>query len=409
MTDLRSPTAEPFDVDVCADAEPGDTVSPRADPPVDALRATRAQEAVQGALANDVAGTSSGTDASPRGRDGSLNAVRAIIPDECYRRPTGRAVRALAQASVLYLAAIVGLAFTNTWWLLVILWPLAGMGVSGLFVLGHDASHGALVGSRRANLYVARACMLPSLHLESAWDLGHNRIHHGYTTRQGFDFVWHPVTVEEYRAMGPFGRLRHRWEWSWIGSGAYFLRVVWWQKMLRFRANERLRRPLRMDRTVVGVVAALATVVTATFGVVVMGPIGAIWMPFKLLAVPFLLFIHIIGFTVYVHHVAPEIRWWRRRDWSQFKGQMESTTVLRTPWLVNRLWLHNIFIHVPHHVDVRIPFHQLPRAARAIMASFPETVRSSRLSLRSYWRTTSRCKLYDFEQGRWLPYQAART
>jgi acyl-lipid omega-6 desaturase (Delta-12 desaturase) len=34
--------------------------------------------------------------------------------------------------------------------------------------------------------------MGPSAHVEAAWDLGHNRIHHGYTTRQGFDFVWHP-------------------------------------------------------------------------------------------------------------------------------------------------------------------------------------------------------------------------
>jgi fatty acid desaturase len=120
---------------------------------------------------------------TPRERDGSLNAVRAAIPATCYERRPGRAGRALAQAALLYVAPVVGLALTDRWWLLLVLWPLAGLGVSGLFVLGHDASHGALLRSRRANLAVARVCMLPSLHLESAWDLGHNRIHHGYTTR----------------------------------------------------------------------------------------------------------------------------------------------------------------------------------------------------------------------------------
>jgi omega-6 fatty acid desaturase (delta-12 desaturase) len=76
---------------------------------------------------------------------------------------------------------------------------------------------------------------------------------------------------------------------------------------------------------------------------------------------------------------------------------------------VNRLWFHNIFVHVPHHVDARIPFRQLPRAAAAIAAAYPHTVHSSRLSVRAYLRTTRACKLYDFEAGHWLPYAAART
>ena len=86
---------------------------------------------------------------------------------------------------------------------------------------------------------------------------------------------------------------------------------------------------------------------------------------------------------------------------------MESTTILKVPAVVNALWFHNIFVHVPHHVDARIPFHQLPAAATAIAASYPETVRSSRLSMREYVRDAKACKLYDFEAGTWLPYSAA--
>ncbi len=342
----------------------------------------------------------------PRSRRQSLNDVRAVIPEACYDRSSARASWSLLQAAVLYIAPVVGLALTNQWWALLVLWPLAGLGVAGLFVLGHDASHGALLRSRRANLVIARVCMLPSVHVEAAWDLGHNRIHHGYTTRQGFDFVWHPLTVDEYRALGPLARKRHRLEWSFVGSGVYYLRVVWWRKMWRFNAPGKRHDAIVRDKVIVGSALVVVGGALVMLGSLIDGWIGAWWVPFKVFVVPFLIFVQIIGWTVYVHHVSPDIRWWSRRDWTQYNGQMESTTVVRIPKIVNRLWFHNIFIHVPHHVDTRIPFHNLPQAASAISDAYPDAVKSSRLSVRDYMRATRTCKLYDFDAGHWLPYAA---
>lgn len=338
----------------------------------------------------------------------SLNEVREVIPESCYQRSTQRAALALLQAAILYLVPTVGLILTNTWWALLILWPLAGLGVAGLFVLGHDASHSALLESKRANRIVARACMAPSIHVEAAWDLGHNRIHHGYTTRQGFDFVWHPATVDDYRGMSRVGRLRHRLEWSALGSGAYYLRTVWWEKMWRFNPDGKRRAQVVRDKTALSLIVGLATAGLVVLGALTGGWVAAVWLPVKVIVVPFLIFTQIIAWTVYVHHVDPDIRWWTRKDWSQFKGQMESTTIVHLPWIVNRLWFYNIFVHVPHHVDARIPFHQLPAAATAIMTAFPGTVRETRWSPGDYRRAVRACKLYDFEAGTWLPYAAAR-
>ena len=346
--------------------------------------------------------------ARPRTRTDSLNDVRAVIPPECYERSTPTAVFALLQATILYVAPIVGLALTDRWWALVVLWPLAGLGVAGLFVLGHDASHAALVDSRRANRVIAKVCMAPSVHAEAAWDLGHNRIHHGYTTRQGFDFVWHPVTPDEFRSLGRLRRLRHRLEWSCLGSGVYFLRTVWWEKMWRFNSPGKRHAAIVRDKITLGSMLGVVVAGAAVVGALTGGWMSAVWIPVKLVIVPFLVFVHIIGWTVYVHHVSPEIRWWTRRDWTQFKGQMESTTILYVPRIVNRLWFYNIFIHVPHHVDARIRFDHLPRAAAALADSFPDTVHAARLSLRQYLRTTRACKLYDFEDGCWLGYAAAK-
>ncbi|HAP77986.1 MAG TPA: hypothetical protein DCR14_18130 [Acidimicrobiaceae bacterium] len=341
-------------------------------------------------------------------REQSLNDVRAVIPEACYRRSAGRAAAAVSMAVVLYLAPVVALALTNTWWLTPILWVLAGLGVSGLFVLGHDASHGALLDSRKSNRVIAQLCMGPSVHAEAAWDLGHNRIHHGYTTREGFDFVWHPLTPQQYRELGALARLRHRFEWSFLGSGAYYLRTVWWEKMWRFNAPGKRHDAIVRDKLTLGSAAVAIVAATGVVAGLLDGWPAALWMPVKLWVVPFLVFVHVIGWTVYVHHVSPDIRWWTRKEWSQFKGQMESTTIMRIPRVVNRLWLHNIMVHVPHHVDARIPFHQLPAAAAAIAEAYPDTVRTIRLSPKEYLRSTKACKLYDFERGCWLPYSAAR-
>lgn len=351
---------------------------------------------------------STDTLASPRPPTTSLNEVRSSIPPECYERSTARASVALAQAWLLYLAPVAALAVVDAWWAIPILWVLAGLGIAGLFVLGHDASHGALVESRRVNRVIARCCMAPSAHVEAAWDLGHNRIHHGYTTRQGFDFVWHPLTVDDYRALGWFGRLRHRVEWSFLGSGAYYAHTVWLAKMWGFRGGGKRQATIDRDKVVVASVLGAAIVATAVLGAITGGWVTALWLPIKLFVIPLAIFLHIIGWTVYVHHVAPDIRWWPRREWSQFKGQMESTTVLHLPAVVNRLWMHNIMVHVPHHVDTRIPFHQLPRATEAIAAAYPDTVREGRSSIRQFWRSTRTCKLYDFDEGHWLPYAAAQ-
>jgi omega-6 fatty acid desaturase (delta-12 desaturase) len=349
------------------------------------------------------------TSVKPGPRERSLNDVRAIIPESCYERSVPKATKALVQASVLYVLPMIGLAITNNIWALLGLWALTGLAIAGLFVLGHDASHNALLDSRRMNRIIAQVCMGPSVHVESAWDLGHNRIHHGYTSRQGFDFVWHPLTTEEFNKLSAFAKLRHRFEWSAFGSGAYFLREVWWQKMWRFNAPGKRHDAIVRDKIVLGSALAVFVVALAVLGAMTGTWLNALWMPTKMLVIPFLVFMQIFGWTVYVHHVDPEIRWWARREWSQFQGQMESTTILDFPKIINYLWFYNIFVHVPHHVDARLPFHQLPKAAAAIQNAYPDTVRSGKYSARTYLNAVRTCKLYDFETGTWLPYSAARS
>jgi omega-6 fatty acid desaturase (delta-12 desaturase) len=345
--------------------------------------------------------------ASDAPREGSLLPVVRAIPPEAYDNPTWRGLAYFARDLAFYAVAVIGLLRFDHPALVLPLWVLAGLSIAALFIVGHDAAHDALFSSRRLNSIVGHLAMLPSLHVYEGWVLGHNRIHHGYTVRQGFDFVWHPYTVAEYRAMGPFRRLRHRIEWSWVGAGAYYTREVWWNKMIAGRPPARWVRAIRHDRILVLAFAVVAAVLLGLAGYADGGGVaGAAWVVLKVLVVPFLAFQFIIGSVVHVHHIQPDIRWWPRREWNRFKGQMEGTTVLRAPRGLN-LFFHWIMVHVPHHVDMRIPMYRLELAADHIKAAYPDVVHDEPLRFRDFIANTRTCKLYDFEHGRWLPYAAA--
>ena len=258
----------------------------------------------------------------PRATDAptGLKPVLDVIPAHCYERSTVRGLGLFAHDAIIFGLSVWGLLSTNNPILLVPLWLLSGVMVAGLFVIGHDAAHGALFDSQRLNAVVARLSMLPSLHAVEVWVFGRDRVHHGHTLRQGMDFVWHPLTVEQYDALGRFAKLRHKLEWGPFG--------VWhvlpparcaWNKMVRFPPPTRWARRMRRDQAFVlfyaiGTLAALVAV-DGTSGV---------WQWIKVVVIPFLLFCQLIGWVVHVHHIAPEIRWWPRREWNRFTARSKA-------------------------------------------------------------------------------------
>jgi omega-6 fatty acid desaturase (delta-12 desaturase) len=328
-----------------------------------------------------------------------LKSVLKVIPEHCYERSNARGLGLIARDLVLYGVAIWGLTATNNVLFLIPLWILAGVTVAGLFVLGHDAAHGALFDSARLNAAMARLSMMPSLHATELWVYGHNRVHHGHTLKQGVDFVWHPATVDQYRGLSRFGRAMHRLEWGPAGAGVYYFRSIWWNKMMRFTPPARWRRAMRRDQAIVVIPALAVLALTIATG----GLGGGIWLWVKVVVIPFLLFCQTIGWVVYVHHIAPEIRWWPRHEWNRFRGQVEGTTVL---WGLPGwdFFFHSIMVHLPHHVDMRIPCYRLTEAAHAIAEAFPGDVDERPIRISDYRRSVKACKLYDFEQQTWLPY-----
>ncbi len=335
--------------------------------------------------------------------------VIKTVPDRCRERSTSRGLGLVARDVTFYAVTVISLVLVDRWYLVIPLWLLAGLAVAGMFVLGHDAAHNVLVDDDRLNRTLGRILFVPALHIHESWVLGHNRIHHGHTLKQGMDFVWHPITPQEYAALSPSARFAHRVEWSVFGAGVYYLRRVWWSKMVTLDPPAKWADTIRSDRRFLNAAVGLEAI-----GLVVIASLGtdggvwsmvtaSIWMLVKVIVVPFLLFTWIIGWTVYVHHIEPGMQWHTRATWTKIAGQLDGTTVLRMPPGVN-LVFHWIFVHMPHHVDMRIPCYHLEEAAEAIIDVYPDRVHERRFRWRDYLQATRCCKVYDFNAGTWLPY-----
>jgi acyl-lipid omega-6 desaturase (Delta-12 desaturase) len=336
----------------------------------------------------------------------SVRDATAVVPAACYDNPTWKGLAYLARDVALYAAALAALLASDHPVVLLAGWALGGLAVSALFVLAHDAAHGALFRSPRLSDAVARLAFLPSLHALAAWQAGHNRVHHGHTGRRGIDFVWHPLTAAEYARLPAAARWRHRLEWSAAGAGLYYARAVWWARMMRIAPPPRFRAAFRRDRATVVAFALAAVATLAAAGYARYGTwTGAAWTVVKVGVVPWLVFTWIVGVTVYVQHIHPDVAWHSGGDWSPLRAQVDGTATWRVPAWLNVFW-HNVYVHAPHHLDPRIPFYHLPRAAAALEATLGDGVRPVRLRLRDYVATTRRCKLYDFERGRWTRYGA---
>ncbi|MEO7385922.1 MAG: fatty acid desaturase [Gammaproteobacteria bacterium] len=284
---------------------------------------------------------------------------------------------------------------------------LTWIGIVRLFLIGHDACHGALTDSSRLNSLLGRLAFLPSLTPFSLWHVGHNVIHHGFNNLRGRDFVWEPKSPEDYLKLPRWRRALERLYRSAAGPAPYYFLEIWW-KRLYFPGLARLKT--RRWQFIADCSAVTAMGILWMVGLAVVGyRIGASPALLVTLGVllPFFLWIWTVGLVIYLHHTAPDLRWFDdRREWLKAAAQATATRHLTLPPMLESL-LHQIMAHPVHHLDGSIPCYHLKAAQRRLMEMLPE-ITPVRFTW-SYYRECVRiCKTYDFSAGAWQPFWAAR-
>lgn len=324
-------------------------------------------------------------------------------------RTTAWPLLLLAFDYALLLSALAGAALPGPWWFRLPCGLAAGFVTGRLFIIGHDACHQSLTPHRRLNHWLGRIAFLPSLTPYSLWEVGHNVVHHGYTNLKGFDFVWAPLTAQEFAALSPLRRRLDRIYRSGWAPGLYYLVEIWWKRMF-FPSRRQMptrRRVFLLDNLLVSAfallwVGALALVAHATAQDL---PAVLLWG----FAVPFLFWTAMIGFVVYVHHTHTEVHWHEERtEWARAQPFVSTTVHLTFPLAIGSV-LHHIMEHTAHHVDMSIPLYRLQQAQAKLEQMLPGRIVVQRFSWRWYFDTARRCKLYDFARSCWTDYAGRPT
>jgi acyl-lipid omega-6 desaturase (Delta-12 desaturase) len=293
----------------------------------------------------------------------NLSDVRKKIDPLAYRHSLTPVLFWCSFDLLFYLASMYGVFFVKNIGLKLLLGISAGIAASGMFVLAHDAAHGAMFKRKWVAEIVGTVFMLPALNVYRLWCLGHNRVHHGFTSFSPIDWIWRPLTLEEYAALSPLKTFLYHIERSLYGCGLHYLSKVWLSKMILFMPQNIKRHEanmIRLDKFFV-LIFALGLGAFAYW-------LGGIVDVLMMLVLPFIVFNYVISLIVYLHHTHPEVSFFdEKQEWSHAIGALECTTMVRSHWLVDLL-THDIMVHTPHHVDIRIPFYRLRLAYAGILS-----------------------------------------
>lgn len=265
-----------------------------------------------------------------------------------------------------------------------------------LFIIQHDCGHGAFFTSRRANDLTGRLLGVFTLTPYDVWRRNH-AIHHshaGNLEHRGTGDI-RTLTLAEYRALGPAGRLGYRLYRNPLVM--FVLGPIW-----LFGLTNRVPMGLwdagpRYWASAMGTNLAILALLGAIW-------VAGGWMPILAIFVPSALVAGASGvWLFYVQHQFEEASWDHDPDWQIHDAALQGSShyVLPgpLPWLSGHIGVHHV-----HHLQSRIPFYRLPEVLR----DHPELAQIKRLTVGESL-ASARLHLWDEGSRRLLSFREART
>lgn len=299
-------------------------------------------------------------------------------------------------------AVLFVLILTTPLWAAIPLAIVCGVVIGMLFITGHDAAHNSLTSSTRVNKVLGRLAFLPSLHAFSLWDLSHNRTHHRYNSIRGIDYVWEPMTLADYGCASAPRRTAYRFCRTPVGVWFYYLFALWAPRLfVPIPAVIGRPKPVHvLDGALVLTFLGLLVLAAITTGALT-GLSG--WASVLLaIVLPFLVWSGFMSFVIFLHHTHPSVAWYAdEAAWTAARGSLAGTACVRFPFPFDRIVL-GIMEHNAHHLASGVPLYNVARMQRLLEAR--GNVVTWRFSWRAFARICRRCKLYDYEAGRWTGF-----
>ncbi|MBK1656900.1 fatty acid desaturase [Paracraurococcus ruber] len=297
--------------------------------------------------------TASPADAAPDATRPAFGLRELRVVTQRFQRAVPRTAAWQLATTFLPLLAVLaamqaGLAL-GWWWALALALPAAALTVR-VFALQHDAGHGSLFATPRANDLVGRLCSLFTFTPYGHWrrqHAGHHAVWNDLDRRdRGTDIYSTCETVAEYRAMGPGRRrlyriLRHPLLMLLVFPPLVFLLLYRLPYDAPLGWGREHRSVHLTNLSLVILYGGLATVLGV--GPVVAGVV-AVMVPASITGV----------WLFSVQHRFEGVHWARHAAWDRVAASLAGSSYLQLPavlrWVTASLGFHHV-----HHLAPRIP------------------------------------------------------
>lgn len=279
---------------------------------------------------------------------------------------------------------------------------LCGLAIGVLFIIGHDACHHSYTGSGLLNNVIGRLAFLPSLHPFSLWDVGHNKVHHKFNNIRGKDYVWEPMSPDEFSKSSTLKKFFYQFFRHPLGIPLYYMPEIWMKKMAIPRPSVlgEMKPIYLFDSIFVWSFCAAQVWVCIAVGKA-FGKGGAESAIVSMI-IPFLVWNGLMSIVIYLHHMHPKAVWYSSvEEWRHDQGAINGTVHVRFPLIVRSVLL-NIMEHNAHHFFPGAPLYRLP-PLQAKMAEETSVI-SWTWSLPAFLNICWQCKLFDYEKRAWVGF-----
>jgi omega-6 fatty acid desaturase (delta-12 desaturase) len=276
-----------------------------------------------------------------------------------------------------------------SYWLTLLLAPLAAGFMTRIFIILHDCGHGSFFKSAKANHIVGSVCGVLTHTPYFQWTREH-AIHHassGDLSRRGVGDVT-TLTVKEYLALSKWGRLKYRLYRNplvMLGVGPHFI-FLFVQRFTGKHSGRRERNNVYV--TNLGLLAVY----------------GSLWWLIGLKALlmisaPIVIIAGAAGvWLFYVQHQYEETYWRNRDEWDYATSALLGSSYYKLPRVLQ--WFSgNIGFHHIHHLSAKIPNYKLQRCHEENPLFQESTILGIRASLK-----TASLKLWDEERQRMIGF-----
>ena len=286
------------------------------------------------------------------------------------------------------------LAYQVSVWLSLLVAIPAGAFLVRFFLIQHDCGHGAFFKSKLANDWVGRVLGVFTMTPYAFWKRAHAIHHasHGNLERRGIGDI-DTLTLDEYRALTPLGRIRYR-----VYRHPIVLFVIGPAYLFL------LQHRLPVTQMTIGLtpwVSAMGTNlgIAALFG-------GMMWLvgvkAFLLIHIPIVMIAASIGvWMFYVQHQFEDTIWDHNDTWEMKTAALYGSSHYDLPQPL-RWMTANIGVHHVHHLVSRIPYYRLHQA----IEDHPELASLGRITIGQSLKTV-KLALWDEANRRMVTFAEA--